>query len=151
MKADNMNYHIRKMKKSDHPGLMALWKSIDGLCLDEEDSYENMITFLKRNKGLSYVAIADKKIVATIKGAHDGRRGYISHLAVLPKYRGFGIAKTLYELTLRELKQQGIWKCNLYVINTNKNALKFWKHNGWIELEYNFKMLQNNMRIKEMK
>ncbi|MEJ2055425.1 MAG: GNAT family N-acetyltransferase [Calditrichaceae bacterium] len=119
--------------------------------MDEEDSYENMITFLNRNKGLSYVAIADKKIVATIKGAHDGRRGYISHLAVLPKYRGFGIAKALYELTLRELKQQGIWKCNLYVINTNKNALKFWKHNGWIELEYNFKMLQNNMRIKEMK
>jgi len=136
------------MKISDYSHLIDLWKSIDGLCIDEEDSYDNMITFLNRNIGLSYVAIVDKKIIATIKGAQDGRRGYISHLAVLPKYRGFRIAKALCEMTLQELKRQGIWKCNLYVLNTNIKALDFWKHNGWKELEYNFKMLQKNMRIE---
>jgi ribosomal protein S18 acetylase RimI-like enzyme len=92
------------------------------------------------------VADVENKIVATIKGAQDGRRGYISHLAVLPRFRGLGIAKELYCKTLQELKNQGIWKCNLYVLNSNTNALDFWKCNGWNELENNFKMLQKNMR-----
>jgi len=146
MKSDKINFDIREMSISDYSELIDLWESIEGLCVDEEDSYENMITFLKRNKGLSYVAIIESNIVAAIKGAQDGRRGYISHLAVLPQFRGLGIAKILYDKTLQELKNQGIWKCNLYVLNSNINALDFWQYNGWKELENNFKMLQKNMR-----
>jgi ribosomal protein S18 acetylase RimI-like enzyme len=142
-----MNFIIREMKISDHPELLSIWKSTDGLIIDEEDSYENMKIFLNRNTGLSHVAVADEKIVGTIKGAQDGRRGYISHMAVLHQYRGLGIAKALYMQTLDGLKEQGIWKCNLYVLNTNKEALDFWRHNGWKELDENFKMLQKNMRM----
>jgi ribosomal protein S18 acetylase RimI-like enzyme len=143
-----IDFTIREMNITDYSQLLDLWKSIDGLCMDEEDSYENMVTFLNRNIGLCYVAVIENKIVGTIKGAQDGRRGYISHMAVLPQFRGIGIAKALYEKTLQELKKQGIWKCNLYVLNTNSAALDFWKHNDWLELEFNFKMLQKNMRTK---
>ena len=142
----NNEIKIREMKLSDHPQLLSLWKSMDGLCIDEEDSYENMKIFLERNNRLSYVAITDDKIIASIKGAQDGRRGYISHMAITPKFRGMGIAKALYLKTLMELRKQGISKCNLYVLNSNKSALDFWIHNGWCVLEDNFKMLQNNMK-----
>ncbi len=143
---NKINFIIRAMALSDHPQLLSLWSSIDGLCIDEEDSYENMKVFLNRNIGLSYVAIVDRQIIGTIKGAQDGRRGYISHMAVVQQFRRLGIAKALYTKTLDELRKQGIWKCNLYVLNTNENAYTFWKHNGWNELEYNFKMLQINMK-----
>ena len=142
----NEKIQIREMKLSDHSQLLSLWELIGGLCIDEEDSYENMEVFLKRNIGLSYIAIEDDQIIGSIKGAQDGRRGYISHMAIMPNYRGKGIAKMLITKTLTELRNQGIYKCNLYVLNGNTEALDFWKHNGWSELDYNFKMLQNNMR-----
>ncbi|MDC7220509.1 MAG: GNAT family N-acetyltransferase [Spirochaetales bacterium] len=134
------------MKLTDHQDLIELWESTEGLCLDEEDSYDNMKIFLDRNVGLSFVAIIDGKIIGTIKGAQDGRRGYISHIMVLPQHRGLGIAKVLYVKTLAALKAQGIWKCNLYVLNQNTKAMEFWKKNGWCELDREFSMLQMDMR-----
>jgi putative acetyltransferase len=145
MKSNEIQYSIREMTIDDHAELMNLWSSIDGLCIDEEDSYQNMITFLKRNIGLSYVAMIENRIIASIKGAQDGRRGYISHVAVLPEFRGRGIARKLFEKTVQELETQGIGKCNLYVLNANQDALSFWRHNGWVELENNFKMLQKKI------
>lgn len=134
------------MNISHHNQLMKLWSSIDGLCIDEEDLYENMIIFLNRNTKLSYVAFYENEIIASIKGAQDGRRGYISHLAVSPQFRNQGIAKHLCDKTLTELKNQGILKCNIYVLNSNTTGLNFWKNNGWDELKDNFKVLQKNMR-----
>jgi ribosomal protein S18 acetylase RimI-like enzyme len=66
-------------------------------------------------------------------------------MAVLPEFHGRGIAKALYQRCCEELKKQGIWKCNLYVLDSNPAALEFWKHNGWQVLEYDFKMLQKNL------
>jgi len=145
MKNNRLQIQIREMTISDHPELTALWNSVEGLSMDESDSYENMATFLKRNPGLSYVAVMDGKIVGTIECAHDGRRGYVRHMAVLPELRSSGIAKRLYELSLKELRRQGIWRCNLYVLDSNPEALAFWKHNGWNELENNFKTLQKKL------
>jgi N-acetylglutamate synthase len=118
---------------------------MEGLSLDESDSLENMATFLKRNPKLSHVAVHDGKIIGTIKCAQDGRRGYISHMAVAPGYRSYGIARSLYEKSLQELRTQGIWRCNVYVLDSNPGALAFWKHNGWSELEKEFKMLQKKL------
>ncbi len=133
------------MTINDYPELMEVWRSIEGLSMDESDSYDNILTYLKRNKNLSFVAVVDNKIIGTIKCAQDGRRGYISHLAVLPHARSVGIAKMLYNKSLEELRKQGIWKCNLYVLDSNPDALAFWRHNGWNELENDFKMLQRNL------
>lgn len=141
-----MNIIFKEMNISHHNQLMKLWSSIDGLCIDEEDLYENMILFLNRNAKLSYVAFYENEIIASIKGAQDGRRGYISHLAVSPQFRNQGIAKHLCDKTLIELKNQGILKYNIYVLNSNTTGLNFWKNNGWDELKDNFKVLQKNMR-----
>ena len=134
------------MKIDDHMELISIWEKSEGLCIDEEDSFENMQFFLKRNRGLSYVAILNGKIIATIKGAQDGRRGYISHLTVLKEYRGYGVAKALLDKTTKGLMKQGIFKCNLYVLDSNIDAIKFWNYNGWKILEKNFSMMQKKLK-----
>ncbi len=91
------------------------------------------------------MATISEKVIGTIKGAQDGRRGYISHMAVIPKYRSCGISKALIEQTVLGLTEQGISKCNLYVLDSNPNALSFWQHNGWKILEYDFRMLQKKI------
>jgi ribosomal protein S18 acetylase RimI-like enzyme len=145
MPNENIPFHVREMIIEDYPEIIDIWKTTPGISIDEEDSEEKMIVFLKRNPGLSFVAIISGKIIGTIKGAQDGRRGYISHLAVIPKYRTCGISKALIEQTMQGLTKQGISKCNLYVLDSNPNALSFWQHNGWNILEYDFRMLQKKI------
>ena len=145
MPKENISFQIRPMTIDDHPKIMDIWKTTPGIWIDEEDEKEKMIVFLNRNPGLSFVAIVSGEIVGTIKGAQDGRRGYISHMAVIPEYRSCGISKALIEQTIQGLTEQGISKCNLYVLDSNPNALSFWQHNGWKVLEYDFRMLQKKI------
>jgi ribosomal protein S18 acetylase RimI-like enzyme len=145
MKRLHETYKIREMKIKDYEELINIWTTTSGLSIDEEDSREKTKIFLDRNPGLSFVALCSGKIIGTIKGAQDGRRGYISHMVVIPKYRSSGIAKTLIELTLNGLINQGINKCNLYVLDNNEEAISFWIHNGWKVLEYDFRMLQRKI------
>ena len=48
---------------------------------------------------MSQVAVVDGKIVGTVLAGHDGRRGFIHHMAVLPEFRrrnriGHALAQT---------------------------------------------------------
>ena len=145
MTKENIHFQIHEMTIEDYSEIIQIWQTTPGISVDEEDSKDKMVIFLNRNPGLSFVAVHSGKIIGTIKGAHDGRRGYISHLAIVPEYRSFGIAKILIDQTVQGLIEQGIGKCNLYVMDTNPNALSFWKHNGWNVLEYDFRMLQKRI------
>ena len=62
---------------------------------------------------------------------HDGRRGYLQHLLVLPEYRRQGIANALVERCLSSLENLGIHKCHLDVFKTNLAAARYWQSQGW--------------------
>ena len=146
MPKENIPFQIREMTIDDYPEIIDIWQTTPGISIDDEDSKEKMIIFLNRNPGLSFVAMNSAgKIIGTVKGAQDGRRGYISHMAIIPEYRYCGIAKALIDRTVHGLIEQWISKCNLYVMDANPNALSFWKHNGWKVLEYDFRMLQKRI------
>lgn len=134
------------MTIKDYDQVLALWTNTEGLKLDESDEFENMKYYLERNPGLSFIALIDDNIIGTIKCGQDGRRGYIYHLTIDKKFKGNGISKELYRKSITELKKQRIYKCNLYVLSTNKQGLEYWEHNGWRILDPNLKMLQRDLR-----
>lgn len=70
-------------------------KSGEGIGLSNADSQENIAGFLERNPNLSFVAVANGKIIGTVLCGHDGRRGYIYHVMVSDAYRNQGIGKAL--------------------------------------------------------
>jgi len=137
-----MKHHIREMKIEDYEKIDAFWKSYKGLNIDDSDSYENVKMYLKRNKKLCYIAVAGDTIIRTIKCGQDGRRGYMHHLAVDGKFRKRGIGKELINRSLKSLKEQGISKCNTFVLDANQAAIDFWQHQGWKRLDYNYRTLQ---------
>ncbi len=49
-------------------------------------------------------------IVGCLMAGHDGRRGYLQHLFVVPERRRAGIGKALIERCLAELERLGIKK-----------------------------------------
>jgi len=86
----DMDYRIRQMKLRDYPPAYALWQASAGVYLDEEgDSRPGLARYLRRNPGLCFVACAGKRVVGTILCGHDGRRGWLRHLAVRKPYRGW--------------------------------------------------------------
>ena len=82
----------RVMQIDDYLEAMDLWRRSPGIRLRDADSVDATERYLLRNPGLSFIAAADLRLVGTIMGGHDGRRGYIQHLAVDEPFRNRGIA-----------------------------------------------------------
>lgn len=139
-----MEYTIQKMFISDYEEILSLWKSSEGVGLSEADSKENIERYLKRNEGMCFVAVANEQIVATILSGHDGRRGYIHHLAVSNDYRRLGIGKALVNKSLEAISQEGITKCHIFVFKDNESATGFWTSEGW-KVRHELNLISKNI------
>jgi N-acetylglutamate synthase len=109
----------------------ALWRQCEGIGLSESDKEGNIARYLARNPGMSFIARENNTIVGAILAGHDGRRGYIHHLAVHPNYRRQGIGKDLVVHCLATLAKAEIDKCHIFVFHSNTQGIAFWKHLGW--------------------
>src|SRR5277367_5545202 len=125
-------FHVRAMDINDYQRVVALWARSEGVGLGESDSQEGVAAFLRRNPGLSAVAESScGEIVGAVLCGHDGRRGYLHHLAVDVAYRGRGIGRRLVAHCFSGLANAKIPKCNIFVFRESPAAVAFWTHNGW--------------------
>lgn len=125
---------VREMSIDDYDQVVGLWLRCEGVGLDEDtDTRENTDAYLRRNAGLSFVAERDGMVVGAVLCGHDGRRGYLHHLAVDQSCRRQGLGSTLVQRCLSALRSQGINKCNIMVFGANTTGLAFWTRCGWFE------------------
>lgn len=122
---------LRELVPADYQPVMDLWNDTPGVRATE--SPEEFARILTRNPGLSCVARDGDEIVAAILCCHDGRRGYLYHLAVAESHRRQGIARSMVDRCLALLTQLGITRCTLFVVADNEDGTAFWKHTGWRE------------------
>ena len=87
-----MEVNISKFTVESYEKVLDLWKQCEGIGLSDSDSKENIQLYLDRNPGMSFIAELNNQLVGAVLSGHDGRRGYIHHLAVSPNYRRQGIA-----------------------------------------------------------
>jgi ribosomal protein S18 acetylase RimI-like enzyme len=124
---------VAAMTSTDFDEVEALWKATPGVGLYPGDDREAIIRFLKRNPGLSFVATTGGRLVGAVLCGHDGRRGYITHLAVDAAFRREGIGRRLVERCLSALRAEGIEKAHLFVFEDNEGGRAFWQRLGWNE------------------
>ena len=123
---------IRLMTIEDYDGVYTLWRNTPGMGLNTtDDSREGIERYLRRNPTTSFVALWEDAIVGVILAGHDGRRGYIYHTAVLPAFRGRGIARQLVEQAMAALEREGIHKAALVVFAKNALGNSFWESIGF--------------------
>jgi putative acetyltransferase len=120
------------MNIADYEAVLALWKVTEGVGLSESDAREPVASFLARNPALSRVTLDGTNLVGAVLCGHDGRRGYLHHLAVAKTHRKLGLGRALVEVCLADLLQLGIPKCNIFLFADNAAGEAFWKHNGWV-------------------
>lgn len=115
----------------DYDEVFALWQKCEGVGLSSADSRQNITAYLDRNAGMSFAARDGETIVGAILCGHDGRRGYIHHLAVQENYRRHGIGRHLVKHSLAALKEESIQKCHLLIFHENEYGIAFWQSVGW--------------------
>lgn len=124
--------NIRKMEIKDYEYVYRLWSSTACMGMRSlDDSYEGIAKFLLRNPETNFVAEEQGNIIGVILAGHDGRRGYIYHMAVAEPYRNRGIGRTLLNTALVALKNEGINKAALVVFKSNEIGNRFWEHTGF--------------------
>ncbi|MDP8201874.1 MAG: GNAT family N-acetyltransferase [Candidatus Tenebribacter burtonii] len=92
----NNNLIIREMLASEYENLIDIWiKSSLPFKPEGRDSEENIKRQLKLKNNRFFVAEINERFAGAIIASHNGRKGWINRLAVLPEFRGKGIAASL--------------------------------------------------------
>lgn len=125
----------REFVMGDYDRAVALWINIDSVEICEGDSREEISEYLKRNPGLSRVAEVDGELVGAALCGHDGRRGWIYHLAVAEESRGSGVGKLLLDDCVRGLREAGLKRAIILVAGDNPAGHKFWLREGWEDID----------------
>lgn len=122
---------LRALTAHDYDAVLDLWSRTPGVTVRDADSRASTERYLARNPGLSFVAVHEGAVVGCVLAGHDGRRGYLQHLVVLPAFRRRGLGRALVERSLAALAAEGIAKSHVDVLATNELGLDWWARQGW--------------------
>ena len=126
-----MSVAIGPMEVADLQAVIELWNNTPGVGLNESDEPDCLRAYLARNPGLSLAARDGSALIGAVLCGHDGRRGYLNHLAVAPDYRRRGLGQQMVMACLDKLAALGIARCNIFIYADNEPGERFWTRCGW--------------------
>ncbi len=128
------DFKIRNFKIEDYNSLIELWKAA-GLPYKPKgrDSKEKIETELKRGVAIFLVAETSDKIIGSVFGTHDGRKGWINRVAVDMEYQKKGIAKKLVSEVEKKLDELGIDIAACLIEDWNDRSMKVFEKLGYIK------------------
>jgi len=127
---------IKHYQKGDYQTLINIWEK-SGLPYKPKgrDSEESIEKEVKLNYNQFLFAILDHKVVGSILVTHDGRKGWINRVAVLPEFRNRGIARKLVDAGETWLDSQGIGIYACQIEDYNTASVEAFKRMGYIPFE----------------
>lgn len=100
---------IRRLRLSDYDAIIEV---LDACGLDPRvrgrESRKALGRQLRSKQTLYLGAFEGSRLIGTIFGTHDTRKGWINRLAVLPEYRHSGVASKLVRTCERGLRNYGL-------------------------------------------
>jgi ribosomal protein S18 acetylase RimI-like enzyme len=120
----------------DYGDTLRLWSSAgQGVRLGRSDTLEEVAKKAARDPDLFLVAEKEGRIIGTVIGGYDGRRGLVYHLAVAAEERSRGLGGLLMDEVERRLREKGCLRVYLLVTNENTAAIRFYENRGWEEMD----------------
>ena len=101
--------HIRRLRLADYDAIIRLLR-VCGLNprMKGRESRTSIAAQLRTPRNRYLGAFEGARLVGTVFGTHDGRKGWINRLAVHPDYRRRHLARRLVRICERGLREQGI-------------------------------------------
>jgi ribosomal protein S18 acetylase RimI-like enzyme len=121
----------RQFEVTDYDPAIRLWSQAEGIEIAEGDSRDDIARYVRQNPGLSRVAEDGDVMIGVALCGHDGRRGFIYHLAVEPAYQQRGIARRLVTECVEGLRRLNLKRALILVAADNPVAQTFWQRCGW--------------------
>ena len=120
------------MRPDDYPPVRQLWQQT-GLPIKPtgRDSRAAVLRQLQQFPGTYLVAEQQGRLVGVVLGTHDGRKGWINHLAVHPDHRRQGLAQRLLAACEQALHAQGIEIIAAFVEKDNASSAAFFERAGY--------------------
>lgn len=124
---------IKNVSLSDYDELLQLWKEA-GLPYKPRgrDARDAIKKQLETFPDLFIGAFDDGRLIASVIGSDDGRKGWINRLAVHPEYRGKGIAHTLLNEIEKRLRKRGRKIICVLVEDWNEKSITFFIKSGYV-------------------
>ncbi|BBK40303.1 GNAT family acetyltransferase [Allostella vacuolata] len=121
---------VRNYGPGDFDGVIALWQAC-GLHPSRSDTPGSLAHKLERDPDLFLVVEEAGRIVGSIIGSYDGRRGWINRLAVAPELRGRAVGRMLVDTVEQRLAERGCDKVNLLIEPDNRTVIDYYDRLGY--------------------
>ena len=135
---------LEAIQPADYDAVEKLWRESDGVGLRADETRHWLARYLERNPGMSWLARDGSDVIGAVLGGHDGRRGYLYHLAIAASHRRRGIARALVAASLEVMAKHGIVRATVFVYDDNAAALDFWRTSGWHD-RVDLRMMQKSV------
>jgi GNAT superfamily N-acetyltransferase len=121
---------IRPYVPGDFAAVTKLWDAT-GISIHYNDPSKDIPRMLATHNCQLYVGSVDERVIASIMVGHEGHRGWLYKLAVLPAFQGKGYGRDLVRQAERWLVARGLPKCNLMIRDTNIKVREFYQRLGY--------------------
>lgn len=143
-----MTVSIQFLSEANIPEMIQLWISA-GLSIQRQgrEHPESLRKQLNDDHLFFLGAFTDNKIVGVVIGSHDGRKGWINRLAVLPEFRGEGIARRLIHQCEKEFLCRDIGISTILIEPGNRDSMELFRLEGYeqvVDMAYLRKFLIEN-------
>jgi ribosomal protein S18 acetylase RimI-like enzyme len=124
------NLTIRPIADGEEAAVIALWQAC-GLTRPWNDPARDLAFARGKPNSDVLVGLAGDRIVASAMVGHDGHRGTMYYVSVLPAEQGRGYGRQMVAAAEAWLKARGVWKANLLVRKANEAVLGFYGELGY--------------------
>jgi ribosomal protein S18 acetylase RimI-like enzyme len=129
-----MAHRIRELRPEDHDDLIRLWEAAE---LDHRprgrDRREGIERELAQPTSVFLVWEEDGRLIGAVLGTHDGRKGWVNRLAVLPDRRREGIGEALVRAAETRFESLGIGIVACLIEDWNGDSVRFFESIGYVE------------------
>jgi len=126
---------IREAKEGDIPEIMKWAKDAEELQTYAGDHLNENFYMKILREGVSLVLEMEDKIAGFLVAELDPDLdfSYLTQVFVEPDHRGLGIGRMLIDAYLDRCREKGVSKACLFVQESNKKAVGFYKRHGFSE------------------
>lgn len=123
---------IRDFTLEDYDELISLWDNSELPYRPKgRDSRAKIAQELAFGCTIALVAEDAGKLVGSLWGTHDGRKGWLNRLAVLPEQRHQGIGRMLVQAVEKKLDEIGIDIIGILIEDWNTDSLQVFEKLGY--------------------
>jgi len=126
---------IREFRLEDYEDVIALWQAVKlPLKPGGRDSRENIGRQIGQETVVFLVAETNAgRVVGTVLATHDGRKGWINRLAVVPALQRLGIGRRLVREAEARLEALGLEIIAALIEDDNRASMAVFERLGYIK------------------